>query len=92
MEMESCILRTGRSLLAYGKMDELYQYVVGFTIFLIIKLNTLLVHQGKYIFADGLEFDDTNWLYCDGYDRRFYTEICDGLKPAGNDAKTLNGS
>ena len=30
-----------------------------------------------------MEFAETDWTYCDGYDRRFYTEICDGLKPAG---------
>uniref|UniRef100_A0A8C4K2G6 MORN repeat containing 5 n=1 Tax=Dromaius novaehollandiae TaxID=8790 RepID=A0A8C4K2G6_DRONO len=41
------------------------------------------VLQGQYTFADGLEYRDTRWRYCDGYDRRFYTEICSGLKPAG---------
>ncbi|NWS73121.1 MORN5 protein, partial [Crotophaga sulcirostris] len=39
--------------------------------------------EGKYTFADGLEYKDKKWHYCDGYDRRFYTEICSGLKPAG---------
>ncbi|KFU90524.1 MORN repeat-containing protein 5, partial [Chaetura pelagica] len=39
--------------------------------------------QGEYTFADGLEYKDKKWHYCDGYDRRFYTEICSGLKPAG---------
>ncbi|XP_051835534.1 MORN repeat-containing protein 5 isoform X2 [Antechinus flavipes] len=39
--------------------------------------------QGKYTFADGLMYKEEKWLYCDGYDRRFYTEICEGLKPAG---------
>lgn len=39
--------------------------------------------QGKYTFADGLAYEEENWEYCDGYDRRFYTEICKGLKPAG---------
>ncbi|CAM5103590.1 unnamed protein product [Natator depressus] len=39
--------------------------------------------EGKYTFADGLEFKDKKWHYCDGYDRRFYSEICSGLKPAG---------
>ncbi|KAM9060833.1 MORN repeat-containing protein 5 isoform 2-T2 [Sarcophilus harrisii] len=39
--------------------------------------------QGKYTFADGLMYKEDKWLYCDGYDRRFYTEICEGLKPAG---------
>ncbi|XP_005055875.1 PREDICTED: MORN repeat-containing protein 5 [Ficedula albicollis] len=39
--------------------------------------------QGKYTFTDGLEFDEEKWPYCDGYDRRFYTEICLGFKPPG---------
>ncbi|MEE6504631.1 hypothetical protein FKM82_005277, partial [Ascaphus truei] len=39
--------------------------------------------EGKYTFADGLEYKEKKWHYCDGYDRRFYTEICCGLKPAG---------
>lgn len=50
-------------------------------------INSVLVHvlQGKYTFADGLEYKDKKWHYCDGYDRRFYTEICSGLKPAGTE-------
>ncbi|XP_074067751.1 MORN repeat-containing protein 5 isoform X2 [Macrotis lagotis] len=39
--------------------------------------------KGNYTFADGLKYDEEKWHYCDGYDRRFYTEICEGLKPAG---------
>ncbi|XP_066507461.1 MORN repeat-containing protein 5 [Hoplias malabaricus] len=39
--------------------------------------------QGHYTFSDGLQYQDTDWDYCDGYDRRFYTERCNGLKPAG---------
>ena len=39
--------------------------------------------QGKYTFADGLDYKEEDWEYCDGYDRRFYTETCNGLKPAG---------
>ncbi|XP_045018246.1 MORN repeat-containing protein 5 isoform X1 [Bubalus bubalis] len=39
--------------------------------------------QGTYTFSDGLQYDTENWHYCDSYDRRFYTEICYGLKPAG---------
>ncbi|XP_019909149.1 MORN repeat-containing protein 5 isoform X2 [Esox lucius] len=39
--------------------------------------------QGKYAFSDGLEYRNKDWDYCDGYDRRFYTERCSGLKPAG---------
>ncbi|XP_015222250.2 MORN repeat-containing protein 5 isoform X1 [Lepisosteus oculatus] len=46
------------------------------------------VLQGKYTFADGLEYKETDWEYCDGYERRFYTEVCDGLKPAGQSQLT----
>ncbi|XP_047624279.1 MORN repeat-containing protein 5 isoform X4 [Phacochoerus africanus] len=42
-----------------------------------------LVVKGRYTFSDGLQYDAENWHYCDSYDRRFYTEICHGLKPAG---------
>lgn len=47
-----------------------------------------LAIEGKYTFADGLGYDEENWEYCDGYDRRFYTEICHGLKPAGRSQLT----
>lgn len=40
--------------------------------------------QGKYTFADGLQYEDRHWHYCDSYDRRFHTEICYGLKPSGS--------
>lgn len=43
--------------------------------------------QGKFTFADGLEYAAERWDYCDGYDRRFYTEICSGLRPAGTDVR-----
>ncbi|KAH0517066.1 MORN repeat-containing protein 5 [Microtus ochrogaster] len=39
--------------------------------------------KGKYTFADGLQYEDRHWHYCDSYDRRFHTEICYGLKPSG---------
>ncbi|VDK75518.1 unnamed protein product [Dibothriocephalus latus] len=39
--------------------------------------------KGKYYFADGLEYGEQGWTYCDGHDRRFYTEILEGLQPAG---------
>ncbi|XP_028829503.1 MORN repeat-containing protein 5 isoform X2 [Denticeps clupeoides] len=44
--------------------------------------------QGKYTFSDGLEYDDKEWDYCDGNDRRFYTERCNGIKPAGESQLT----
>lgn len=44
----------------------------------------LLFFQGKYTFADGLQYEDRHWHYCDSYDRRFFTEICYGLKPSGS--------
>jgi hypothetical protein len=37
-----------------------------------------------------LKFEENNWDYCEGYDRRFYTEICNGLKPAGRSQLTNN--
>lgn len=46
-----------------------------------------LVLQGKFTFADGLEYDEEKWHYCDGYDRRFYTEICSGFKPPGTELR-----
>ena len=46
--------------------------------------------SGQYVFADGLKYSDTKWEYCDGYDRRFYTEVCEGLKPAGQSQLTNN--
>ncbi|KAG7477328.1 hypothetical protein MATL_G00092740 [Megalops atlanticus] len=44
--------------------------------------------EGKYTFADGLEYHKSDWKYCNGYDRRFYTERCNGLKPAGKSQLT----
>ena len=38
---------------------------------------------GKYMFKDGLKYEEDDWGYCDGRDRRFYSEICNGIKPAG---------
>ena len=35
------------------------------------------------MFEDGLEYEPEDWEYCNGFDRRFYTEVCNGLKPAG---------
>lgn len=37
---------------------------------------------GTYTFSDGLVYQ-SDWRYCDGVDRRFYSEICNGIKPAG---------
>ena len=38
---------------------------------------------GAYTFKDGLKYEEDEWEYCDGLDRRFYSEICNGIKPAG---------
>ena len=40
---------------------------------------------GSYTFNDGLKYNDEEWKYCNGHgkDRRFYSEIIDGIKPAG---------
>merc|ERR1712217_237598 len=42
--------------------------------------------EGKYLFNDGLLYEDQNWQYVSQGDRRFYTEVKEGLQPAG---KTL---
>ena len=51
------------------------------------------VVKGNYVFADGLGYDDTTggpWSYCaEGGDRRFYSEVVNGLRPAG-DAQLAN--
>lgn len=38
---------------------------------------------GQYTFQDGLRYAESRWEYCNGQDRRFYSEICRGIKPAG---------
>lgn len=38
---------------------------------------------GQYTFRDGLQYQENEWKYCDGVDRRFWTEVCDEIKPAG---------
>ncbi|XP_034997232.2 MORN repeat-containing protein 5 isoform X2 [Hippoglossus stenolepis] len=44
--------------------------------------------QGSFTFADGLQFEEQDWDYCDGCDRRFYSERCNGLRPAGESQLT----
>jgi hypothetical protein len=44
--------------------------------------------KGRYVFADGLSYtepSDGEWTYCraDG-DRRFYSELVEGLRPSGD--------
>lgn len=46
---------------------------------------SLMTFQGEIIFSDGLKYTE-GAHYVDEFDRRFYTEICSGIKPAG---KTL---
>lgn len=41
------------------------------------------LHQGSITFLDGLQYQEKDWGYCDGRDRRFYDERCSGLRPAG---------
>ncbi|XP_030291757.1 MORN repeat-containing protein 5 isoform X1 [Sparus aurata] len=44
--------------------------------------------EGSLTFADGLQYQEKDWDYCDGYDRRFYSERCNGLRPAGESQLT----
>jgi hypothetical protein len=41
------------------------------------------VIEGRLFFDDGLEFQHKNWIYCSPEDRRYYCEVTDGLRPAG---------
>lgn len=54
----------------------------------IAKWDEGFAQKGTYIFADGLKFEEKDWDYCDGFDRRFYTEVCHGLQPAGKSQLT----
>ena len=40
---------------------------------------------GKYTFKDGLVHVEEEWEYCTPVDRRFYSETCNGIKPAGEE-------
>ena len=44
--------------------------------------------KGRYVFSDGLAYtepQDGEWTYCrDDGDRRFYSELVEGLRPAGD--------
>jgi hypothetical protein len=39
--------------------------------------------EGRYVFNDGLLYEDKHWQYVSKKDRRFYTEVKEGLQPAG---------
>lgn len=39
--------------------------------------------KGHYVFNDGLLYEDKQWQYVSKNDRRFYTEVKEGLQPAG---------
>lgn len=41
--------------------------------------------NGQLTFHDGLEYSEGEWTYCDGSDRKFYTERINGLNPAGDE-------
>lgn len=38
---------------------------------------------GVYTFKDGLKHQEHDWSHCNLEDRRFYSEVCNGMKPAG---------
>jgi len=41
------------------------------------------VVSGKLFFEDGLEYQDDNWVFCSKFDRRYYGEVTEGIKPSG---------
>mmetsp|Transcript_13581 Transcript_13581/g.36357 ORF Transcript_13581/g.36357 Transcript_13581/m.36357 type:complete len:165 (-) Transcript_13581:162-656(-) len=48
-----------------------------------------VVVKGEYAFKDGLPYDEREeWDYCNGVDRRFFSERVDGLRPAGDEQLT----
>ena len=47
-----------------------------------------LLWYPDWIFRFIFKFEEKDWDYCDGFDRRFYTEICHGLQPAGKSQLT----
>eukprot|EP00392_Amoebophrya_sp_AT5.2_P010594 g10659.t1 len=48
--------------------------------------------DGQYQFSDGLKFEDHNWGYLSAGDRRFYSEVSNGLQPAGRTQLTDHGN
>ncbi|XP_068609322.1 MORN repeat-containing protein 5 [Brachionichthys hirsutus] len=42
-----------------------------------------MAKQGSFTFADGLQYQEKDWDYCDGHDRRFHSERRNGLRPTG---------
>ena len=39
--------------------------------------------SGDYYFNDELKYEEKDWKYCIGNDRRFYDEQLNGIQPAG---------
>ena len=44
--------------------------------------------EGEYKFSDGLEYKESEWGYCTLNDRRFKTELEQGIRPAGQSQLT----
>ena len=44
--------------------------------------------EGEYKFSDGLEYKEAEWEYCTLKDRRFKTELEEGIRPAGQSQLT----
>lgn len=50
-----------------------------------------VVVNGEYAFKDGLLYEEGQggkWKYCNGEDRRFFSETIEGLRPAGDEQIT----
>jgi hypothetical protein len=55
----------------------------------IVKENHFIIFfLGQYVFNDGLLYSDKDWSYLSESDRRFYTEVKSGLRPAGHSLMT----
>lgn len=44
--------------------------------------------ESRFEFNDGLVYEVEDWNYCTAEDRRFWSEIKDGIKPAGSTQRT----
>ena len=48
------------------------------------------MQKGEFYYYDSLLYQDKDWSYCTNKDRRFYTEIKQGLRPEGKTLITNN--
>ena len=65
-----CWPRTNRGQLQYDEIAD--RYLAHFDLL-----------QSEYTFSDGLTYKNMDWNYCSLEDRRFHSERCKEILPAG---------